>query len=130
MEEQIKKFVDLCIKFKKFTYETNRIDGWETIYKEDIDNEVKCYFASNSDHTAVEINGIQIGFHNTPKIECYITLLTEGNLKKTIKKYTKVLKQLKSELKQISDIEKEKDRKDRIGILEGKLKILKKAETL
>lgn len=127
METQIKKFTELCIKFRKFAYETNRTNGWETIYSECIGKEVQCYFSLTGDeHTAVTIENIEVGFHNLPKIAGSIHLFTEDNFKKIIKKYTKILKELILEQKKKTKIEIQQEKDGKIEALKQQLKELEK----
>lgn len=121
METQIKKLVELCEDFKKFSLQVN---GWEIARYED--DKIRCYFASNPAHSSVSFENIDVSFFNPPQISAEIKLLTESNLKDVIKRYTEILKKLKLEYKQKSKTELKQEKDNKIKLLKEQLSELEK----
>jgi hypothetical protein len=60
--------IDLCREWRD-TVEKNHIGGWQNY----ADDYVRVYFASNSDHSAVQVAEIQVAFFRDPKLEFHIS---------------------------------------------------------
>jgi len=63
VRKSIENFKKLCEDFRQFSFDER--GGGSNYYCND---QVRCYFSNNSDHTNVEIAGFEINFFNSPEI--------------------------------------------------------------
>ena len=60
MKKTIDNLIELAKQYRSFSQETK---GWSIEYYYEEDLEVRCYFASESNYTSVQIDEFQVSFH-------------------------------------------------------------------
>ena len=116
LEEKIERFVCLAKEWREFSKNEH---GWEVQeYHSSDDWTVMCYFADNSDHTAVNISHrhhdlISIGFHYSPTIE--LSLKHIDKINDTLDKAESMLLQERDKAVKRSQEEKEEERLQKIA---------------
>lgn len=126
IELQFEQLEALAKEWRAFSKE-NR--GWSTEYY-GYSERVRCYFAENSDHTAVdfELDGKTVGFafFSSTKVEVYLVSL--GKLQQYIDKFTELLGQCRAEMEERSEKEVEAAKKARAETLKRELAELEQPE--
>ena len=128
MKQEFEKLIELAKKWRAFSEEVN---GWNVVDYEDEDKKlyVRCYFATNGNHTDVTIGDIGIAFFDPPQIDdIKIKHLEEGYLANVIKVYTAYLNKTKRNIEKRTKKEMEEEKQNRIKKLEEELKGLKKVD--
>ena len=123
MKKKTDNLIKLAKEYRSFSHEAN---GWSTESYFDGDLEVRCYFADESDYTAVSIGEFDVNFHNSIELEIRYNILNNKSLEELFIKGTKLLKHLRLEIKKKTKEEKEKDIKKRKEVLEKELESIDK----
>lgn len=123
IKSQLKELIDLGQKWIDFARNSSDAYAWNYARSND-KCEVGCYFALNSDHTAVQFGNIQIGYHSTPSLE--ITLSALDNLDIKIKDYKQLLATERLKEAKMSEQKLNAEKKARKEYLERELKRLDK----
>lgn len=116
LEKNIERFVCLAKEWREFSKNEH---GWEiNEYHSSDEYTVRCYFADNSDYTAVNISHrhhdiISIGFHSSPTIE--FSLKHINNISNALDKSEFMLIQERDKAIKRSQEEKEEERQQKIA---------------
>ena len=127
MKDLLERLIGLATEWRAFSKEVN---GWQC--REWIDEHVRCYFATDSDHSSVTFciqkrtkcfDTIQVSFHSEPIVNGF-TMRSIKYVEAAIVVYTDELEKLKVEWDGRDKVQAEKEKQAKIEGLKRQLKEL------
>lgn len=115
-EERLKELETIGKEWADFSA-IQRGAGWHTWRNETV--EIKCYLADNTDHKAVSLGGINIGFFSPVHFE--LRLHNLRGIEETIKYAKAELQVERDAIKALSDAEAKRLKQERIDALKQQL---------